>query len=351
MLKEAIEQNSFWNKGLPPISKSKASWLVNNNRIHDNDYCGVIGLENDELIAYIHMFPDYLNTKEDEVTKVYWFIDWWVASKYKNTILGPYIYNEALKLSGKQALINGYAENVKDFYDKQPFKIISTKLRHTIFFSLDSSMLIGKYNLLKKIKFFINLTDTITGSSLRLLNKYKSQKKVKHIKYHYFNQIDDKTWGLLEPHFKNDLILKSKEYLNWQINSNQYLQTPTYKIPYSTRLAGSSKNICIHNLVILFENSIIGFLSYVINHNEFNVKYFIVIEDSHYMLCVDGLMEHLIKSKRNFIFTDDTKLSDAITKRYHTVYTHKVNKKGMAHHDIKFNFKNVNMCNHDGHFY
>ena len=53
-------------------------------------------------------------------------------------------------------------------------------------------------------------------------------------------------------------------------------------------------------------------MSYIINYNEFNVKYFVVEKDTNYDLCIDALMEHLVKSKRNFVFTDDTKLSNNI---------------------------------------
>lgn len=352
MLRDSIDQNTYWKEGIAPMPKSKALWLVSNTRIDESDYCGVLGLENGKIIAFIYMFPDYLNTKDEIIGKAYWMIDWWVDKPYKDTVLSTYIYNEAIKLAENQILINGYSENVQDFYKKQPFKIIGTKLRHTIFFSLDSSMLIGKFNFLRNFKFFIDGVDICISSLIRFVNKTKLTKKSKLLKYQYINQLDDQTWAFLEPHFKNDLISKTKDYVNWQICKKQYIQTIIpHKQPYTNLQTGASDNIHLHNLIILYKNSMIGFLSYTVNYNEFNIKYFIVKNDTYYNLCVDALIENLIKSKRNFIFSDDTKLANTITKRYTTLFTHKVNKKVLAHNDTKFDFNNIKAANQDGNFY
>ncbi len=352
MLRNVVENNTFWKSGLAPMPKSKASWLISNNRINEEDYCGVIAYENKEMISFIYMIPDLINSNDSIGKKAYWMIDWWVIDKYKDSILGTYIYNQAIKLADKQVIIKGYTENVQEFYEKQPFTIISTRLRYTLFFSLDSSMIIGRFKFLKPVKFLIDSIDLIISKTTRSINSYKIKKTTKNIAYDFINQLDDETWNFIKPLCKKDLILKTKEYVNWQINNNQYLQTPlVHKRPYINLQTGSSDNIKIHNLKILLDNQIIGFLSYIINYNEFNVKYFLVENDENYDLCIDALMENLIKSKRNFIFTDDTKLAENICKRYFTFFTHKILKKGLVHNETKFDYNSVTMLNRDGHFY
>ncbi|WP_106794554.1 hypothetical protein [Aquimarina sp. Aq78] len=352
MLREGIDQNTYWKGNLTPLPKSKALWLVSNSRIKEDDYCGVIGYEDEKMISFVFMFPDLLNTNTDEKTKVYWMISWWVDKQYKDTVLGTYIYNEAVNLTGKQILIKSYAENVTTFYEKQPFTVITSRLRHTIFFSLDASMLIGRFRFLKSFKFILDRIDAMAAGVIRLMNKPKAKSRTKMLSYDYINQLDDITWQFAEPLCENDLIYKTKEYINWQINANQYTQTPIpTKHPYKSLQTGTSNNIYIHNLKIMKENKIIGFLSYVINYNEFNVKYFLVKEEENYNLCVDAMMENFIQKRTKFIFTDDTRLSDCITKRYSTVFTHKVTKKGLAHDETKLDFENSNMLNRDGHFY
>ncbi|WP_438423360.1 hypothetical protein [Aquimarina macrocephali] len=352
MLREGIDQNTYWKGNLTPLPKSKALWLVSNSRIEEDDYCGVIGYEDEKMISFVFMFPDLLNTSADEKTKVYWMISWWVDKQYKDTVLGTYIYNEAVNLTGKQILIKSYAENVTTFYEKQPFTVIASRLRHTIFFSLDASMLIGRFRFLKSFKFVLDKIDAMAAAAIRLVNRPKAKSRTKMLSYDYINQLDDMTWQFAEPLCKNDLIYKTKEYINWQINANQYTQTPIpTKHPYKSLQTGTSNNIYIHNLKIMKENKIIGFLSYVVNYNEFNVKYFLVEEEENYNLCVDALIENFIQKRTKFIFTDDTQLSDCITKRYSTVFTHRVTKKGLAHDETKLDFENSNMLNRDGHFY
>ncbi|WP_108868380.1 hypothetical protein [Aquimarina aquimarini] len=350
MLREGIEKNTYWIGALAPLPKSKALWLISNSRIEEEEYCGVIGYADKKMISFVFMFPDLLNTPEKN--KVYWMISWWVDKKFKDTILGTYIYNEAVNLTGKQVLIKSYAENVTTFYKKQPFTVIASRLRHTIFFSLDASMLIGRFKFLKSFKFILDRVDATVASVIRLINRSKVRNKTKSLTYNYMYQLDDITWEFVAPLCKNDLIYKTKEYVNWQINPSQYMQTPiSAKHPYTSLQTGVSNNIYIHNVAIIKENQIIGFLSYIINYNEFNVKYFLVKEEVHYDTCIDALIENFIQKKAKFIFTDDTKLSDAITKRYTTIFTHRVMKKGLAHNETNLNFENSNMLNRDGHFY
>jgi len=352
MLREAIDKNTYWKNDLAPLPKSKAIWLVGNNRIEDDDYCGVIGYEGDRMISFIFMFPDLLNTKEDTPKKVYWMISWWVHKTYKDTVLGTYIYNEAVNLTGKQVLIKSYAENVTSFYEKQPFDIIASRLRHTVFFSLDASMLIGRFKFLKSFKFVLNWVDSFVGAIIRLLNRSRLKNTVNELTYEYINQLDNETWQFIQPLCKHDLIYKTKEYIDWQINASQYLQTPVpERHPHKALQTGISNNIYLHTLKILKNDTIIGFLSYVVNYNEFNVKYFLVQSEEYYDACVDVLIENFSKQRTTFIFTDDTELSDNINKRFKTIFTHKVTKKGLAHSDTKVDTEHFQMLNRDGHFY
>ncbi len=352
MLKEGIDKNTYWQNELNPLPKSKAFWLLSNPRIADDDYCGVLAYENQKMVSFIYMFPDLANIANDETQKVYWMISWWVDKKYKDTVLGTYIYNEAVNLTGKQVLIKSYAENVNAFYEKQPFTVIASRLRHTIFFSVDASMLIGRFKFLKSFRFFLNKIDAFSGTVIRGVNKSKFKKTTKSLIYDYVNRIDDETWSFIEPLCKNDLIHKTKEYINWQISNTQYTQLPVLgKQSYKTLQTGTSDNIHIHNVKIIKDKVIIGFISYVVNYNELNVKYFLVGDDSNYDICVDALIENFTRKKAKFIFTDDTKLSETITKRYKTIFTHKVTKKGLAHNETNLDMNTFSLLNRDGHFY
>ncbi len=352
VLREAIDNNTYWKDSTVPLPKSKALWLISNDRIEEDDYCGVLGFENDKMISFIYMLPDFIALHNNEIKKIYWMILWWVDDQYENTVLGTYIYNEAINLADKQVIIKSYAEKVNDFYAKQPFEVLTSRLRYTIFFSLDSSILIGRFSFLKHFKFLIDKTNIFVSAAIRFLNKRRLRSAVKQLTYDYITQLDNQTWEFIAPLCKHDLIHKTKEYVNWQISTVQYTQIPIGKrYPYQSLQVGNGKNIHIHNVKIISNETLVGFLSFTINHKEFNVKYFLVDEDKNYDICVEALIDHFISIQASFIFTDDTRLYKAIHDKFRTLYTYKVLKKALAHKETQLDFNKLTLYNRDGHFY
>ena len=353
MLKASIDENTYWNSGFAPITKSKAIWMINNPRIEDNDYCAVIASENNQILSFISLIPDFLNLKNNTYKKMYWMVSWWVNPKVEKTVIGTYTFYEALKLTNNKIVIKSYAEHIDSFYKKMPFTTIASRYRYTLFLSLDPSMLIGKFKFLKPVKFIFNALDHAVYFIINnLFNKQKLKKSTANLKYEYLNNIDESTWRFMEPLCKNDLILKTKDYVNWMLDGKQFTQIPvSKKFSYKTIEIGTSNNIYLHNMKILKENKAIGFLSYIINYNEFNVKYFLVEKEEDYDECVDALIENFIIKKARYIFTDDTVLAENIKKRFITVFTHKSLKKGLAHNSLDLTLDTVSLKNRDGHFY
>lgn len=351
----AIENNSLWLNDTAAFPKSKANWIVRNTRINNKDYCAIVATEKNNIVGLMHLLPDIIQLDINSSKKVYWILHWWMSDKYVGNILSTYMFREALRITNNEIIIKSYAENAETFYKKMPFKVISTRNRYTIFFSLDSSILFGRYRFLNYFKIPIKTLDNISAKILRYLNSKKLKKNVRHLKYEYVNEINDTTWNFIAPLCKTDLVIKTKDYLNWQIDKKQHTLTPCYnKFPYKVEelgVVGISNNISIYNLVIMEKKEIIGFISFLINYNELNIKYFLVKNQEDYNLCVDALIENLIKLKRNFIFTDDSKLAENIKKRYKTIFTHKITKKGLAHNDLKIDYEYFKLQNQDGHFY
>ncbi|PIA77517.1 hypothetical protein BFR04_08745 [Gaetbulibacter sp. 4G1] len=351
-LRDAINHNLYWENTLVPLPKSKAMWLLANPRVEEGDYCCLVAKEANKIISFIYLIPDLLNVKKGEHKKIYWMILWWVHPKYKKTILGTYTFYEALKLAKNQIIIKSYAEHIADFYQKQPFTVIASRLRYTIFLSVDPSMLVGRFKFLKSFRYILDKFDYLIASIINRINYNKLKKRTKGLFYDYINELDDDIWSFIEPLCKKDLIVKSKDYVNWQISNKQYTQivVPS-KQQYKYLEAGTSNNIYSHSLKIIKNKTIIGFLSFIVNYNEFNIRYFLVEKKEYYNLCVDVLVENFIKKKSKFIFTDDRILAENIRKRFFTVFTYKSVKNGLAHNSLELNLKNTNLLNRDGHFY
>ena len=353
VLRGYLDNDTYWYNQTTAFPKSKVWWLLNNERISEDDFCGVVAEENDKIVGLVYMIPDVLRTQaNEEKQKIYWMIYWWISNKYDGQVLSTYMYNEALSLAKNQVIIKYFADSATSFYEKMPFKTIAEYYRYTIFISLDPSILIAKFSFLKPFKRLLHAVDYVVSKSLQVYNLYKLKTRTQHLKYEYINELDTQTWQYIKPLCAKDFIAKTKAYVNWQINSQQYTQTPVgYKQPYKSLETGVSSNIVIHNLKILKNNVIIGFVSFLINYNECNVKYFLVEDDTNFDACVDVLIENMMRLKRKYIFTDDTRLAQSIKKRNTTIFTHSVLKKALAHNDVNLNFENRSIFDRDGHFY
>jgi len=351
MLREAVNQDDYWGLSHLPMSKAKAQWLLKNPRISDDDFCGVLAVENNKMAAFIYMFPDYLNELNQEFKKVYWMLSWWVHEDFKSSVLGSYVFHEALRITNKNIIIKSYAESATAFYEKQPFSVIAERLRYTIFFSLDASILTGRFKFLKKIKPLLDIFDNVSYWLIKTINKSTLKNKIKNLEYDYVNEIDDQLWEFIKPLCESDLIFKTKDYINWQLSKDQYLQTPASLLPYTSLQTGVSEKINNYKIKILKNNQIIGFMSFLVNRSEVNVKYFLVKNEEDYDYCVDALLHNFIKVKTKFIFTDDDKLSKKIQERFKTIYVYKINKKALIHNDLNISRKEINVFERDGHFY
>ncbi len=349
---DAIDKNTYWQNERILMPKSKALWLLGNNRIEPDDYCAFLCLENNNMISYLLIIPDIINLKDGSQKKMNWLFDWWIAENYQGTIVSSYVFNHAIKKLNKNVLMESNAENSETFLSKQ-FNTIHIKTRYTIFFRLESSVLTNKFSFIKYFKFIIDLLNSTLVKLLNTINFNKTKKSLTpDIHYEYMNEIDNETWTFIEPRCKNDFTLKTKAFINWHIDNSQYTQTPIAKrfyFKYAT--TGFSDNIHAYTFKIIKDKQIIGFISYLFNMIEFNVKYFLSKDDTHYEHCVDALIEHCLKHKATYIITDDTKLGSAINKKYITLFTYKKEKKSRVHKTIDTALNDVVLTDRDGRFY
>lgn len=354
MLLHSLSEHSFWKNNIIPFPKSKIHWITTNERIADDDYCLLVITSDNEIASFIYMLPDLMNLKEDGAhQKVYWLISWWLHKDFKDTVLGSFLFNRALELADHKILVKFYAEHIAEFYNRQPFQEIASRNRYTLFFSLDSDMIVGKFKFLSKFKTLLNLPDYFSRGLYRFINR----KKISHndaVKLEYLSKLDDSTWSFLSENCKNDLIYKTRSYVDWQIDNSQYIQTiNSDNHLYKSIETGMSPNIYVHSIKVVADDQVIGFISFIHNFNECNIKYFVVKEDeAYYQQCVSVLIDNFIKTRATYIFTDDTKLAERIKQKFSTVYTHQVIKKGLAHKQIGLPAEDfATMLDRDGHFY
>lgn len=350
-LASSIDTDDLWQGDTAIFPKSKAFWLVSNEAIADEDYVGLLLYEGKELVSFIYMMPTLVKLQGENLKKVYWFLHWWVTPRYENTVMSTYTFNEAVNMVNGQVLIKSYAEKVNHFYEKQPFELIKLRERHTIFMGVEPSVVVQQIPKLKLLKPVISVVNQFVYHILRMVNASKIEKYAKQLSYEYPIKIDAKTTTFINKHIQSDLTYKSEAYINWQISPEQYtsIGIPSkYKREYLQ--TGASTAISIKNITVIKDHQIIGFISFVQNKTESNIKYFLA-EKEHYVLCVSALLEHVYKYRIQYIFTDNNELQQAITSNFRVFYTYKQEKRALKHKKLIENLDHLDIKDQDGHFY
>ena len=350
-LLEAYKKNRFWKRGrFNALSKNKVLWILNAPRIDDHDFCFFLGIANDEIVSFISVIPDAIKTKADHIKKIYWMTEWWVNDTYKKTVLPTYLFMESLKFTKNNILIKAYAQNAHDFYSKQPFQTLLVRTRFTTFFGLNPDSIIGQFNFLKHSRFLLNIANTTVKNTLSYLNSKKNSSRTKEVSYEYLTQLDAESWAFIQPNCSKDIIYKTKDYIDWQLDSKQYVKTPVAKkFNLKTQIRGYSEAIDLFNIKVVKNDIMIGFISFLNYDKEFYLKYFLS-DDENFDTVVAALMEHLLKLKASHLFTENEKVIAVIKKRYLTTFTHAAKKTALAHNELFKDLKSIDIQEQDGHF-
>lgn len=348
-LANALKTNRFWQKtGNIPFTKSKAEWLLRNERMEDDDICSILIYDTGILISYILMIPDIVKYNETN-HKVFFSLRWWVADKFKHSVIPTYTRSLSFQEVNNKVFIKFVGKDVQHFYKKQPFKELFPRKRYLILFKIDSKILVNK---VKALYVFKPILKTIDWASLRyttFINRLKI-KKHKSISYEYLNYIDVNSWNFIQKFCNDDLIPKTQQYLNWQLCNNQYVQTQK-KTKVNSYCLAFSMSSHIYNLSFLIkkEGNTIGFTSVLIRSKEYIVRYFLC-DDSNFKYCANAIMESFLNSGSSMMQTENEKLGAFIKKRYLNIHTNETGLYALAHNDLNIDFQGLSLKEHDAHY-
>ena len=353
VLKEAIAENKFWGDSYEsPFSLNKAKWLLENNRADDNDVLAILGYENHNIIAFVYLVPDLIKVKGGIPKKVFWSQRWWVSDKYKETVLSAYVKNMSLNACDNQVIIKFLGDKTKAYYEKQPFTKFSKRKRYIILFSLDYHLLVHKRNSLKNFASILKLTDSFSRRVVAFINKRTSHKISKGISYKSVSSIDVDAWSFIEKRCIDDVVPKSKEYINWQIDNNQYhfLKEGIEKPNYKCLLGSISNKIFNATIIVKKDDEVVGFISGYVSANRFMIRYFVTSE-IHYDDCLNILMKSLMSYKCNLLQTEDGILGERIKNKYFKVYADDKELVSLIHNDVNVNLQSAIAKDQDGNFF
>jgi hypothetical protein len=352
-LREVLSQNKYWSDSFDaPFSRNKAKWMLNNNRADEADVFAILVYENQTLISFVGLMPDWIKTENGEVKKTFWSQRWWVSAKYENTVLPSYSKNISLSATNNQVIIKFLGAKTEAYYRKQNYTKFSGRIRSIIVFNIDHNLLVYKFNSLKKIVGLLKGFDKFSEKVITLINKTKNNRRIKNLLFEYISSIDENAWSFIEKYCANDIVPKTKEYINWQITNSQYhnLSSGINKPGYKCLLSSISNNIYNLSFLVKKQGKTIGFISANVKDNRFTLRYFLTSDDN-LNSCLDALINSFIKTKCTLIQTENGNLAEQIKRRYTSIYTDSRELFSLEHNDIELDFNNVCINDQDGSFF
>ncbi|MDO5980460.1 hypothetical protein [Flavivirga spongiicola] len=352
-LREAIALNTYWDNSIEaPFSKNKALWMLNNKRSDDDDTLAILAYENSALVSFVCVVPDLIRKKEGgNVKKVFWSHRWWVSDNYKDTILSTYTKGMSLNALDNQIVIKFLGDATKAYYEKQNFTRFSERDRHIIVFSLNYDLLIYKKSSLKKIKGLLKFLDKASGKLISLINGKKSSNRTKLLSYKYVSHLDETNWNFIKEYCADDIVPKTLEYINWQLNNDQYQVSTniTDELKDNCRLGSISNSISNLNFIVNKDDKPIGFISGLVLGKRFIVRYFLS-NKNNFDSCLDALIKNMIKSKCTLLQTENDVLGDRIKSRYLNLYVDTRKLFSLIHDDVGIDATNITVKDQDGNF-
>ncbi len=260
-----------------PISKHRALSYLKNPRISSSDTVMFLAYENNELVGYRTILPDYFYQNNNKY-KIGWLSGNWVKPEKRRTGISTKLFNAAYdEWDGNLAYTN-YAPVSKAVYDKTSefvkFQSIKGLRAYNRFNFAD--LLPPKSSFFQTIKPFLRFSDFILNlfCDIRIivLNNFLS---VKNIKFEYVNFIDDEITEFIKNKIDKEVCRRSQKELNRIINY-PWIINQAIKDNYNKRYHFSStdKRFNNFNIKIYDDNEkLIAYLMLTVRNKRLSVPY------------------------------------------------------------------------------
>lgn len=260
-----------------PISKHRAMSYSKNPRISSDDTVMFLAFDNDELVGYRTILPDYFY-QDNIKNKIGWFSGNWVQTDRRRTGISTKLFKAVYdEWNGKLAYTN-YAPASKSVYDKTSkfIKFKSNKGIRAYNRFCFAELLPPKSKIFLKIKPLLQLIDFILNLfcdiRIIILNSFLS---IKNIKIEYVNSIDKEISEFIKDKSDKEICRRSQNELNWIIKYPWIIEQAT-KDDDNKRyhFSSTSKRFNNYNIKIYDKNKkLTSYLMLAVRDNRLSVPY------------------------------------------------------------------------------
>jgi GNAT superfamily N-acetyltransferase len=227
-LLEYVQSEDFANQRDIPISIHRAVSHVNNPRADDDDILLLLAFENDRMVGYRGVIPDWFYINESAPEKVGWLSCLWVSPDMRGKGIGVQMLHRASNLYADKILLTEFVPHLKSLYVGSG-KISSTpivKQGLRLYIQSDlATILPPKHPFFRRSSWLLKGMDSVFNlifdARLKLLKPTNPSAR-----FEYIDNIDEESNQFLKRFQKGELSKRSAEEINWILNYPWILSAP-----------------------------------------------------------------------------------------------------------------------------
>ncbi|MEI7595309.1 MAG: GNAT family N-acetyltransferase [Bacteroidota bacterium] len=328
-LEEFICSEQFNNLINIPISKHRAISQINNPRASDEDILLVVSFDENKVIGYLGILPDYIFFN-DKTEKVGWLTCFWVDDEYKSQNIAASLFLRVIRAWKQQILITNIVPWLEPIYQKTKiFKptVYKEGFRGYLRSNL-AEILPPKKKIFARISPFLKFIDLSVNLAFDLWIKLYRTYDLDNYRAENIENIDKQDSDFIDLHKVNYWSQRSKTELDW-ITKYPWLIKGTEKDSANSRYYFSAFSENFYNQKIKItdiDNNIIGIIFLTIKDNNLNVP-FVFVDKKNIDVISMFLTNKMLELKLNMITVFNYELSVSLNKIKTPFYFKKTIKK------------------------
>lgn len=285
-LGKLIHSEYFKNMPVVPISTHRAISHINNPRASVDDVLMIIAFENDVMIGYLGVLPDFVYDNESKPHKCGWLSCMWVNPTLRGKGIAKQLLANAFKTWDDKIFVTEFTPEAKGLYDRSgnfTHLQIREGLRCYRRFNLHE-VLPKKNEQYKPFSKLLQTADAIANIPIDILHSVKSN-KINSLHFELVTEINEELGKYIQAQQNSSFEKRGRDELNWILQypwlteSNATEESSKY---HFSSVADRFQNVCFK---IIWENSIKGYIHFTIRDNHLKIPYaFFETELTHKIL-------------------------------------------------------------------
>lgn len=275
-LKEKLQQNSFWNTPVLPITRHRALSHIHNPRADRDDVVLFVAYDNDSIIGYFGVLPDKIYLHDVEY-KIAWGSTIWVDPRLRGSTIGRSLLLAAFK--HHDICSSGFTRSGKMVADASGKFSTLRESEGTAFIvrSCCSFLLPKQFPKLRRLRPALEVVDKIMNKfvDLRLFlwKKTKPRYQTDHIEF--ITELDEQTDHFIRQQSRKELSRRTAQELNWIIKFPWVLPAPRPDNTSARYFFSSISKRFLYLNVKVFDatDSMIGFIMFKVKDNTMNIPF------------------------------------------------------------------------------